>query len=103
MARLALSGGRGPRPPAVGHQHQQGVAPPGRTRQHRTTADLFAGWTAGTVGSYDGTMRLWDVQTGKELRRYDHAGVIYSVAVSADGRRLSGGEDRMVRLWRLPE
>jgi serine/threonine-protein kinase len=53
--------------------------------------------------SLDGTLRLWDVQTGKELRKMAHGGGARDVAVSPDGRHaLSAGfGDRMVRLWDL--
>jgi WD40 repeat protein len=52
-------------------------------------------------GGYDGTLRLWDVPTAKEVRRFEgHRGGVCQVVVSPDGSRvLSGGGDRMVRLW----
>ena len=46
-------------------------------------------------GSIDGTIRLWDLDKGAELRVFEHKERIFSVALSADGRRLlfgSGGE-----------
>src|SRR5262249_41954043 len=51
--------------------------------------------------SMDGTLRLWDVESGKELRRMEHGGGAYDAAVSPDGRRaLSAGfGDRVGRLW----
>ena len=54
-------------------------------------------------GSHDRTLRLWDLETGAELRRFEgHEGWVNSVAVLADGRRaLSGSEDRTLRLWDL--
>jgi hypothetical protein len=54
-------------------------------------------------GSDDGTARLWDVETGKELARLSGTGPhVLSVNISADGRRgLVGGEDGPARLWDL--
>src|SRR5262249_22511824 len=50
----------------------------------------------------DGTVRLLNVTTGKEVRRFDgtHPGGAWCVAASRDGRRIaSGGADGLVRLW----
>jgi WD40 repeat protein len=48
--------------------------------------------------SMDGTVRLWDAATGKELRRLEgHASWVMSVAFSPDGRRLATGAEGLLR------
>ena len=49
----------------------------------------------------DGTARLWDAQTGRQLRRFEgHTEEVYSVAFSPDGRQvLTGSRDGTARLW----
>ena len=51
-------------------------------------------------GSFDGTARLWDAHTGKELATLFHEDWVWSVAISADGKRvISGSGYRTARLW----
>jgi WD40 repeat protein len=51
--------------------------------------------------SADGTFRLWEIDTGEQLRTLlGHRGAVQSVVFSRDGRRaLSSGNDATVRSW----
>ncbi|CAD5218204.1 unnamed protein product [Bursaphelenchus okinawaensis] len=53
------------------------------------------------TGSWDRTLRLWDLNTGKTSRQFiAHTKDVLSVAFSADNRQIvSGGRDRTIRLW----
>ena len=51
-------------------------------------------------GSYDETLKLWDVKTGKCLRTFNS--LVYSVCFSPDGRyALSGSSGNTLKLWAL--
>ncbi len=54
-------------------------------------------------GSQDGTLRLWDLQSGLTLLiLVGHNGPVDACAISGDGRyALSGSHDKMLRLWDL--
>jgi WD40 repeat protein len=56
-------------------------------------------------GGDDGTMRVWDLDSGAALLTLTgHDGWVNAVAISADGRRaVSGGYDRSVRVWDLAQ
>ena len=53
--------------------------------------------------SNDGTLRLWDVQLGRQIRTFaGHSGAVTSLALAAAGdRALSGGEDGSLRVWQV--
>jgi len=52
-------------------------------------------------GSRDGTLRLWDLNTGTTTRNfYGHTKDVLSVAFSADNRQIvSGSRDKSINLW----
>lgn len=52
-------------------------------------------------GSWDGTLRLWEIATGKTTKRFvDHTKDVLSVAFSYDNRQIvSGSRDRSIKLW----
>jgi hypothetical protein len=52
--------------------------------------------------SADGTVRAWEVRTGREAGRLEAPVPLRCLAVSPDGAcALAGGEDGVARLWRL--
>jgi WD40 repeat protein len=85
-----------------------------RTLQHSrpTGVDSVSIWgvafspdgTTLASASWDGTVKLWDVDTGQELSTIrGHVDPVKSVAFSPDGKRLATASmDGTVKLWRLP-
>ncbi|MBW4615616.1 MAG: serine/threonine protein kinase [Desmonostoc vinosum HA7617-LM4] len=55
------------------------------------------------TGSWDNTIKLWQVNTGKELSTFTgHASWVHSVAFSPDGKFLaSGSADCTIKLWQV--
>jgi WD40 repeat protein len=53
------------------------------------------------TASTDRTARLWDVQTGKEIRRFiGHVDLLWSVAYSPNGKYIAtASADGTARLW----
>ncbi|KAH7729544.1 receptor for activated protein kinase c [Aphelenchoides avenae] len=53
------------------------------------------------TGSWDKTLRLWDLNTGQTTRQFvSHTKDVLSVAFSADNRQIvSGSRDRTIKLW----
>jgi len=54
-------------------------------------------------GSWDGTLRLWDLNLGKTTCRFvGHTRDVLSVAFSADNRQIvSGSRDKAIHLWNI--
>lgn len=52
-------------------------------------------------GSWDHTLRLWDLHTGETTRRFQgHEKDVLSVAFSTDNRQIvSGSRDKTIKLW----
>lgn len=52
-------------------------------------------------GSWDGTLRLWEINSGKTTRRFvGHSKDVLSVAISVDNRQIvSGSRDRSIKVW----
>ncbi|MGB7158485.1 MAG: c-type cytochrome domain-containing protein, partial [Tepidisphaeraceae bacterium] len=51
--------------------------------------------------SEDGSIRLWDMYAGKQIKEIKgaHPGGVLSLAFAHDGRLVSSGRDRKVKLW----
>lgn len=54
-------------------------------------------------GSWDGTVRLWDITSGKLTKEFkEHKGHVVTVAFSPDGKTIAtGGNDGSVKLWNV--
>jgi hypothetical protein len=50
-------------------------------------------------GSEDGTVRLWEMENGQQVKTWNAHGGCASVQFGADGRLVTAGRDRQVRVW----
>jgi WD40 repeat protein len=62
---------------------------------------LLQDGTSLVSGSYDKTIKLWDMQTGGVVKTlWGHAGRVFSVSTTADYTTIaSGSDDKTIRLW----
>lgn len=50
--------------------------------------------------SEDGTVRLWEMENGKQVKSWNaHGGGVASIHFAHDGRLVSAGRDRVVKIW----
>ena len=58
-------------------------------------------WRVDVSGSRDSSIRVWDVESGREVAKLaGHTLSVLSAVMSAAGRRLvSGSEDKSIRGW----
>jgi WD40 repeat protein len=65
------------------------------------TVSCSSGSSLALSGSTDGTLKLWDVATGKVKRTVEaHSGWVQSVALSGDGTRaVSASSEATLRVW----
>ena len=65
------------------------------------TVAVFADGTKVVSGSGDGMVKIWDTESGVELRTLSgHSDWVYAVAVFADGKRvMSWSDDKTVKIW----
>ncbi len=72
-----------------------------KTNEDIICSSLFHDGRSFLTGSYDGTAKLWNPQTGEEIKRFiGHSDSVQSGTFSPDGRHvLTGSYDGTARLW----
>ena len=91
--------------PAAVTQETQAIRPSRKFEGH-------ARWVTGIIhlpggqqimtSSYDGSLRVWDLQSGKQIGNdwRDGGGTVYAIGLSPDGKKVASGcDDGAVRLW----
>jgi WD40 repeat protein len=88
MRLLEIETGKEIRRFDAGHVHDLGLSADGRKS---------------LSGSIDGIVRLWDNDTGKELKRLTgHRDQVWGVAITRDGKlAASAGKEKGIKLWDL--
>ena len=53
--------------------------------------------------SDDKTIKLWNVNTGENIRKFlGHNKAVWTIAIGSNNILASGGEDQTIKLWHLP-
>jgi WD40 repeat protein len=92
--------------PAIGSQDARPISPcqkfEGHTEPVKGVIHLPGGQQIMTY-SKDGSLRVWDLQTGKQISNWrDGEGGMSAIALSPDGKKvISGSWNGAVRLWNL--
>lgn len=92
-------------PPGIGIQRlpdNTGEIDPLEAQSSRANSAAFTpDGSRALFASADKSVRLWNVEAGRDLRRFvGHTASVWAVAFSSDGKlALSGGADRVLRLW----
>jgi WD40 repeat protein len=93
----------------TGEQLYTLAAPPEGSKQKSVTEHVSVAFAPGgralATGNLDGTVRYWDLATGKQVSMLQaHATVVNAIAFSADEKYLAtGGEDKAVKIWRAAD
>ncbi|MBN01313.1 MAG: hypothetical protein CMJ77_19540 [Planctomycetaceae bacterium] len=76
---------------------------PGKVNDIRFSADGRYLITATGIGGVFGEAQIWEVRTGRLLRRLgEHRDVLYAAAISDDSKIVAtAGYDRLIRIWDL--
>ncbi|MGL5880165.1 MAG: WD40 repeat domain-containing protein, partial [Xenococcaceae cyanobacterium] len=55
-------------------------------------------------GSSDGTVKIWDIDSGEMLHSFDGCASVASVAVTPDGSNIvTGCDDLTITMWQIPD
>lgn len=73
---------------------------PGHTAAVTSLVSVSNGTSTVVTGSKDGSVRVWDINSGGVVRQMAHTGGVTTITCSADGQRIaSTGGDGMLRVW----